>query len=108
MLAFNKATIERAMGAEMNLHLGYQPGQPKPPGQVNERNGASSKTVITDRGPVRTDIWHELRPIVEPAAALPLALLRSGQIAIAHGEHVGRVLCGSNTDPAKYHIAVVA
>lgn len=56
MLAFNKATIERAMGAEMNRHLGYQPGQPKPPGQVNERNGASSKTVITDRGPVRTDI----------------------------------------------------
>ena len=28
MLAFNKAVIERAMGAEMNLHLGYPPGQP--------------------------------------------------------------------------------
>jgi hypothetical protein len=26
MLAFNKAIIERAMGAEMNMHLGYQPG----------------------------------------------------------------------------------
>lgn len=25
MLAFNKAIIERAMGAEMNLHLGYPP-----------------------------------------------------------------------------------
>ncbi len=24
MLAFNKAIIERAMGAEMNLHLGYR------------------------------------------------------------------------------------
>ncbi|KWH17507.1 hypothetical protein WL98_26370 [Burkholderia multivorans] len=31
MLTFNKAVIERAMGAEMNLHLGYPPGQPKPP-----------------------------------------------------------------------------
>ena len=41
MLAFNKAIIERAMGAEMNLHLGYPPGESKPAGQANERNGAS-------------------------------------------------------------------
>lgn len=27
MLAFNKAVIERAMGAEMNLHPGYPPGR---------------------------------------------------------------------------------
>ncbi|MFD1557405.1 IS256 family transposase [Paraburkholderia silviterrae] len=56
MLAFNKALIERAMGAEMNLHLGYQPGQAKPPGQAIERNGASGKTVITDGGPVRVEV----------------------------------------------------
>ncbi|WP_196799184.1 IS256 family transposase [Burkholderia pseudomultivorans] len=56
MLAFNKAVIERAMGAEMNLHLGYPPDQPKPPGQANERNGASGKTVITDGGPVRGEV----------------------------------------------------
>ncbi|AIO36492.1 transposase, Mutator family protein [Burkholderia cenocepacia] len=53
MLAFNKSVIERAMGTEMNLHLGYAPGRPEPPDQANERNGASGKTVITDRGPVR-------------------------------------------------------
>jgi threonine dehydratase len=52
------------------------------------------------------DIWNTLRLIVEPAAALPLALLRSGQIAVARGEHVGLVLCGSNTDPAKLHAGV--
>ncbi len=46
MLAFNKAVIERAMGAEMNMHLGYPSGQSKPAGQANERNGASGKTVI--------------------------------------------------------------
>ena len=46
-------------------------------------------------------IWNELRLIVEPAAALPLALLQSGQVAVGHGEHVGLVLCGSNTDPAR-------
>jgi putative transposase len=37
MLAFNKALIERATSAEMNLHLGYRPGQPRPDGQTNER-----------------------------------------------------------------------
>ena len=66
MLAFNKAVIERAMGAEMNLHLGYPPGQPKPLGQVNERNGASGKTVITDRGPVRVDVPRDRDGSFEP------------------------------------------
>ncbi|MDN7927383.1 IS256 family transposase [Burkholderia vietnamiensis] len=66
MLAFNKAVIERAMGAEMNLHLGYPPGQPKPPGQANERNGASGKTVITDRGPVRVDVPRDRDGSFEP------------------------------------------
>lgn len=56
MLAFNKAIIERAMGAEMNMHLDYRPGQAKPPEQANERNGASGKTIITDRGPVRVEL----------------------------------------------------
>lgn len=53
MLPFNKAVVELTMGAEMNLHLGYALDWPKPPDQANERNGASGKTVITDRGPVR-------------------------------------------------------
>ena len=66
MLAFNKAIIERAMGAEMNLHLGYPSGQVKPLGQVNERNGASGKTVITDRGPVRVEIPRDRDGSFEP------------------------------------------
>ncbi len=66
MLAFNKAVLERAMGAEMNLHLGYPPGQSKPPGQANERNGASGKTVITDRGPVRVDAPRDRDGSFEP------------------------------------------
>ncbi|WP_410482433.1 IS256 family transposase [Ralstonia flatus] len=66
MLAFNKALIERAIGAEMNLHLGYQQGQPKPPGQDNERNGASGKTVITDRGPVRVEVPRDRDGSFEP------------------------------------------
>ena len=66
MLAFNKAIIERAMGAEMNLHLGYPSGQSKPTGQANERNGASGKTVITDRGTVRVEVPRDRDGSFEP------------------------------------------
>jgi putative transposase len=66
MLAFNKAVIERAMGAEMNMHLGYRSGEAKPPEQANERNGASGKTIITDRGPVRVDLPRDRDGSFEP------------------------------------------
>jgi len=55
-LSFQKAVIERTMAAEMNLHLGYRPGQDKPEDQANERNGASGKTVLTEHGPVRVEL----------------------------------------------------
>ncbi len=55
-LSFQKAVIERTMAAEMNLHLGYRPGQDKPEGQANERNGASGKTLLTEHGPVRVQL----------------------------------------------------
>lgn len=56
MLAFNKAIVERAIDAEMNLHLGYRPGEPRPADWDNARNGAGGKTVITDHGPMRVDL----------------------------------------------------
>ncbi len=55
-LSFKKALIERAMGAELSHHLGYRAGQTKPPGQDNQRNGSSVKTVLTDDGPVRIEV----------------------------------------------------
>jgi transposase-like protein len=66
MLAFNKAIIERAMGAEMNLHLGYPPGETKPAGQDNERNGTSGKTVLTERGAMRIDVPRDREGRFEP------------------------------------------
>jgi transposase-like protein len=55
-LSLKKAIIERAMGAELSHHLGYPPGQARPPGQGNHRNGATGKTVLTDDGPVRIEV----------------------------------------------------
>jgi transposase-like protein len=48
--------IERLMGAEMSAHLGYKPRQDKPEGQLNGRNDASPKTVLTDQDAVRIGV----------------------------------------------------
>ena len=61
-----KAVIERAMSAEMNEHLGYRPGESKPDGQTNQRNGTSGKTVITDDGPVRIEVPRDREGSFEP------------------------------------------
>lgn len=55
-MAFKKALIERALGAELGHHLGYPAGADRPPEAVNHRNGKSGKTVLTDDGPLRLDI----------------------------------------------------
>jgi len=55
-MAFKKALIERALGAELGHHLGYAQGQERPEQATNQRNGKSRKTVLTDDGPLRVDI----------------------------------------------------
>ena len=42
--------LEAALQAELTEHLGHRPGAT--PGALNVRNGATSKTVSTDLGPV--------------------------------------------------------
>jgi threonine dehydratase len=41
-------------------------------------------------------LWRELRLLVEPAAALPLAALAIGAVQPRRGERVGLVICGAN------------
>ena len=55
-MAFKKALIERALGAELGQHLGYPQGAERPEGASNQRNGSSGKTILTDDGPLRLDI----------------------------------------------------
>jgi threonine dehydratase len=45
-------------------------------------------------------LWKELRLAVEPAAALPLAALRSGAYVPRPDEKVCLIICGANLDPA--------
>jgi threonine dehydratase len=45
-------------------------------------------------------LWKELKLAVEPAAALPLAALRTGAYAPREGEKICLIVCGANVDPA--------
>ena len=65
-LAFKKALIERALGAELSHHLGYRPGAEKPEDSTNHRNGASAKTVLTGDGPLRIDVPRDREGSFEP------------------------------------------
>lgn len=63
---FKKAFIEQALGAEMTHHLGYAPGQAKPDGSVNHRNGTSAKTVLTDTGSLAIAVPRDRAGSFEP------------------------------------------
>jgi putative transposase len=65
-VAFKKALIERALGAEMSHHLGYAAGAAKPSEVVNHRNGKSGKTVLTDEGPLRIEVPRDRAGSFEP------------------------------------------
>jgi putative transposase len=71
-MAFKKALIERAMGAELSHHLGYAPGQLKPdvgdnqPNPPNQRNGKTSKTVHTGEGSLRIQVPRDRLGRFEP------------------------------------------
>ncbi len=65
-MAFKKALIERALGAELSHHLGYSPGAAKPADKPNQRNGKSAKTVLTQDGPVRIEVPRDRDGSFEP------------------------------------------
>jgi putative transposase len=58
--------IERALGAEMDDHLGYEEGDPAGRGTGNSRNGHYGKTVTTQTGPVRISVPRDRNSEFEP------------------------------------------
>jgi putative transposase len=61
-----RALVERMLGGELSHHLGYAPGDPKPPDTPNHRNGSSPKTVITDDGAVELAVPRDRAGTFEP------------------------------------------
>ena len=64
--ALKKALIQRALVAEMNHHLGYPPGAPKPNSVTNQRNGWGAKTILTEDGPIRIEVPRDRDSSFEP------------------------------------------
>ena len=65
-MAFKKALVERALGAELSHHLGYRTGEARPEESTNHRNGSSDKTLLTDDGPMRIDVPRDRDGSFEP------------------------------------------
>jgi putative transposase len=61
-----KALIERALGAELSEHLGYEKGDPAGRGSGNSRNGTSSKRLLTEDGEVEISVPRDRAGTFEP------------------------------------------
>src|SRR5262245_61634177 len=61
-----KALIERALGAELTEHLGYEKGDPAGRGTGNSRNGTSSKTLLTEEGEIDIAVPRDRAGSFEP------------------------------------------
>jgi len=61
-----KALMERALGAELTHHLGYEKGDSGGRGSGNSRNGHSAKTVLTEDGEVGLAIPRDRAGTFEP------------------------------------------
>ena len=61
-----KALLERALGAELTHHLGYEKGDPAGRGSGNSRNGTSGKTILTEDGAIGIDVPRDRAGTFEP------------------------------------------
>ena len=68
-----KSVLEAALNEELTDHLGYEHGDPVGRGSGNSRNGTTSKTVLTESGPVELDTPRDRNGSFEPL------IVRKGQ-----------------------------
>jgi len=64
--ALFKRVAERALQAEMAAHLGYDKHEASGRNSGNSRNGTSSKTLVTERGPIALEIPRDRNASFEP------------------------------------------
>lgn len=61
-----KSVLEAALNAEMTEHLGYEPGDAVGRGSGNSRNGTTSKTLLTESGPVPLETPRDRNGTFDP------------------------------------------
>jgi putative transposase len=62
-----REVLQAGLDVEMTEHLGYEPNAPQGRGTGNSRNGAYSKTVTTDIGPVELQMPRDREGSFQPA-----------------------------------------
>lgn len=60
------ALVERALGAELTEHLGYEEGDPQGNGSGNSRNGTTPKRLITEQGEIPIEVPRDRAGTFEP------------------------------------------
>src|SRR5213593_2422434 len=60
------ALVERALGAELTEHLGYEPGAAGSVAAGNARNGTTPKTLTTDQGDIAVETPRDRNGTFEP------------------------------------------
>lgn len=68
-----KALVEKALGAELTHHLGYEKGDRGGKKVSNHRNGGSKKTLLGESGPMEIEVPRDREGTFEPQ------LIRKGQ-----------------------------
>jgi putative transposase len=63
---FSKAVLERALGAELTEHLGYEKHDPAGYGKGNARNGTTEKTLKGKSGEVTIEVPRDRNGTFEP------------------------------------------
>jgi transposase-like protein len=66
LTGLTKTVLETALDAEMSEHLGYDKHDPAGRNGGNSRNGARSKTVLTEIGPVQIEVPRDRDGSFEP------------------------------------------
>ena len=106
-----KTVLERALGAELDDHLGYLKGDPAGSGSGNSRNGHYGKTVTTPAGPVRLAVPRDRNGSFEPKIVprgqrrlvqvddMILSLYARGMTTRDIGAHLAEVY-GTDVSPA--------
>jgi len=117
-IAFKQALIEASLNAELSHHLGYGPGAERPEAATNQRNGFTSKTVLTGDGAMRIatprDRDGSFEPVLLPKHARRFTAFDDsivalyargltvreiqGYLAEAYGTEVGHDLISTVTD----------
>ena len=89
-----KALLERALGAELSEHLGYEKGDPAGRGTGNSRNGYSDKTVLTEDGALDIAVPRDrngtFEPVIVPKSLPPR---RRGASAVSTGSTTASCRC---------------